>query len=114
MYTPANIDQYLVRNKAHRYLFLKHLKSSALLTSNVILFTRYYGLCNTHFLWKENPKKPEYSTLRKSVLKSVEKQLPKYFSRTHKAHVRQLISLVTEDKLSPTQFDNKFETLVLL
>ena len=55
LYTTVNIDQYFVRNKAHRYLFLKNLKSSGLLTSNVILFTRYYGSANTDFLWKKIP-----------------------------------------------------------
>ena len=99
LYTPVNIDQYLVEKKAHCYLFLKHFKSSGLLTSNVILFTRYYGPSNTLFLWKENPNEPENLTLRNSVIKSVEKQSPKYFSRAHKAKVRQLTSQVMEDKL---------------
>ena len=79
------------------------------MTSNVILFTRYYGPGNTHFLWNKNTNEPENLTLRNSIIKSVEKQLTKYFSRAHK--VKELTSLVTEDKLSLAQFCSIYSEL---
>ena len=111
LHTPVYIDQYLVGNKVHRYLFLKHLQSSVLLTTNVIFFTRYYAPGNTHFLWKENLNEPENVTFRNGATKSVEKQLSKCFSRAHKAKVKQLTSLVMEDKLSPAQFRSIYNEL---
>ena len=63
------------------------MKSNGLLTSDVILYTKYYGPGNTHFLWKENLTDPDHLTLRYNVTKSVERELPKYFSSAHKAKV---------------------------
>ena len=80
-------DENLARDKANRYLFLKHMKSNGLFTSDVILCTKYYGPGNTRFLWKENPTDPDHLTLRDNVIKSVERELPKYFSRAHKTKV---------------------------
>ena len=74
------------------------MKSNGLLTSDVILYIIYYGSGNTHFLWKENPTDPDHLTLRDNVIKSVERILPKYFSRAHKPKVRKLTSLMEDNE----------------
>ena len=112
-YDPVNIDEDLLGNRAHRHMFLKHLRENGLITNNVILFVRYYGpaLGNTHFIWKEDPIEMDNLTVRQDVIHDIEKKLPKFFSRAHKAKVRELTSLVMLDKMSPAQFRTIYSEL---
>ena len=88
----------------HRYRFLKKLKNAGLGIHNVILYEREYHLGNVHFLWKENPSEKNNLTKRQYTIPSLQSQLPKYFSRSHKAKSRHLLSLLMADKMCASEF----------
>ena len=52
---PACLDEIFPKGKAHRYMFVKHLKESGCTIKNAILFTKHYDPTSgyTHFVWKE-------------------------------------------------------------
>ena len=49
------LTELLLKGKAHRHTFLKHLNENRCKTNNVVLFTKQYGpaLGNVPFIWKE-------------------------------------------------------------
>ena len=71
---------------------------------NVILYEREYHFGNVHFLWKEDPSEKNNLTKRQYTISSRQSQLPKYFSRSHKAKSRHLLSLLMADNLNSVQF----------
>ena len=103
-YEAVNIDEYLKGHAMHRYRFLKKLKNAGLGIHSVILYEREYHPGKVHFLWKEEPSEKNNLTKRQYTISSLQSQLPKYFSRSHKAKSRHLLSLLMADKMCASEF----------
>ena len=103
-YEPINIDKYLKGHRSNRYTFLQHLKTLGFVIENVVLYLRSYHLGNMHFLWKEGPFENDNLSIRQNVISSLQKDLPKYFSRAHKAKSRHLLSLIMNEKIKASEF----------
>ena len=110
-YKPLCLDEICPKSKAHRYIFLKHVKENGFSVKNVILFTKRYGPASgyTHFVWKEEGT--ESLTNRQETINNIGKNLPKFFSRTHKAKSKALVSLLMHDQVSPAQFCSLYTEL---
>ena len=103
-YEPVFLGNIIPAHKAHRYAFIKKLKTLGLEVPGVVLFCHHYGPANgnIYLIWKEGIK--EYLTLRQNLIDRVVGELPKYFSRSHKQRVKVLTNLIMQDKISTAQF----------
>ena len=105
------MDEICPKGKAHRYIFLKHVKENGFSIKNIILFTKHYGLASgyTHFVWKEEGT--ESLLNRQETINNLRKNLPKFLSRVHKAKSKTLVSLLMHDQVSPAQLCSLYTEL---
>ena len=98
-YDPVCLDEIFPKDKAHRYMRLKHLKESGCSIKNVIVFTKHCGPASgyTHFVLKEDLHS-DTLTNRQETIHTISKSLPKCFSKAHKSKCKSLVSLLMHDK----------------
>ena len=111
-YNPVCLDEIFPKDKAHRYMCLKHLKESGCSIKNVILFTKRCGPASgyTHFVLKEDLHS-DTLTNRQETIHTISKSLPKCFSRAHKSKCKSLVSLLMHDKIFPAQYRTLYSEL---
>ena len=104
--------------KIHATLYEKNyewktcFKSDGRSIDKNFLYTKH-GPTNgySHFIWKEDNDSDQNPTSRQEVTDRINKYLPKYSSKAYKIKIKQLTSLIMEDKIKTSQLGILFQEL---